>query len=153
MKASGTVAEHIGAQGLQESIASEIDTLYAQAEAEAEAAAAEAAEEAGYIVERRPTPLAFPDEDSPIMKRVRFLQLLQKQLDADPELLRFVDSFVGRRVEEGERRQQVAFAAAERRQYAAAVRLTVVSSVISLGAGWLLSLLTPATVLAHVLPR
>jgi hypothetical protein len=70
--------------------------------------------------------------------RIMFLQELQESMQEDPELLRFVDNVIGQQVQATERRQ---------------TRLTVILSVVSLVAGWLLSLIgTPANI-AHLMGR
>lgn len=61
------------------------------------------------------------DKRQQLKHRMQFLNKLKEELDSAPELFRFVDSFVGKRVQE-----------AERRQSSAAVMLTMISSVVSL---------------------
>ncbi len=96
--------------------------------------------------------------------RLMFLDGLRAQLDADPELLRFVDNVIGSQVQAAEQRQQERLHTAlkeqaeryevlERQQNKSSLVLTVASSIASLIAGWLLSAVSPVSTLAHLFVR
>jgi hypothetical protein len=75
-----------------------------------------------------------------LQTRMSFLVDLRQKLDDDPELFNFVDSMIANQVKAAERRQ---------RRYSAIV--TTGLSVVSLIAGWLLSAISPAATVAHIL--
>jgi hypothetical protein len=196
---SGTVSEQVDVQDIRESIRGQILSLAKQVaverqeEREREIEARKRAEEVrargGFTVNQAVESLedalgnledararvAYAAQNFPATRRLQRLEELFHELDTDPELFRFVDSFVGQRVHQAEERQRAAFEAlwdrqrrafveaeqrqraesqaAERRQNMAAMRLTAISSVISLVAGWLLSLTAPSTVLVHLVGR
>lgn len=86
--------------------------------------------------DRRPKPLAksppLAADLARLVERTEFLEDLRDHMQEDPELMRFVDSVIGQRVHASERQQ---------------TRLAIGLSVLSLVAGWLLSLVgTPANV-------
>jgi hypothetical protein len=80
-----------------------------------------------------------PADMQALSRQIDRLQQLRAWMTDDPAFGRLVDSVVGRQV-----------TAAERRQKAYALGLTVASSGVSLIAGWLLSALNPGTALAHL---
>lgn len=109
-----------------------------------------------------------------LQRRMRFLHELQDQLTEDPATLRFVDSLITNRIHEMETQQRTALAnalteqaqkyeamlAAQKREAARAtheqnrfsVVVTVISSSLSLMAGWLISAISPLPLL-HVFPK
>ncbi len=80
-----------------------------------------------------------PADIQALSRHIDRLQQLRAWMTDDPEFGRLVDSVIGKQV-----------TAAERRQKAYALGLTVASSGVSLVAGWLLSALNPGTALAHL---
>jgi DNA-binding protein H-NS len=78
-------------------------------------------------------PLSEPIQK--MVDQVEFLEELQWRVQENPEILRFVDSVVGNQVKLTEKRQS---------------RLALVYAILSLIAGWLLSLLGTPENIAHL---
>src|SRR5579875_44996 len=70
--------------------------------------------------------------------RIDRLEQVRDYIDEDHELAALIDSVIGQRVQQAERRQ---------------ARLSVLLTVISLIAGWLLSLIGTPAMLAHLIGR
>jgi hypothetical protein len=84
--------------------------------------------------------LLLTADPAKLENRLTFLVDLKQKLTEDLEPLNFVDSMIANQVK-----------AAAKRQRTYSVVVTTVLSVVSLGAGWLLSALNPTVTIAHLI--
>jgi hypothetical protein len=77
-----------------------------------------------------------------ISLQITRLEELRNWMTADAEFARLVDAMIGRQVQ-----------AAEQRQRQAAVRTAIISAAVSLIAGWLLSAVSPVSMVSSLFPH
>jgi hypothetical protein len=118
--------------------------------AEAERTRKEAEQGLTGAVVHESLPLKLTDDEKASMDRLQArakrLRQMQKLFKDDPELMRIVDVTIGNQLKAAEERQQTQARLAQRRQTA----FSVVFSVLSLIAGWLLSAVSPVSAVARL---